>query len=125
MGYKLELMNVQKKMDETVLEYKLKSVTKLTILNDNHLSEARYIGIAEWNGFINNSKKQNTDKIRQFYQHLISSFRRWRIESLKTLMDIMGFFVVSKLQNVDKIALSYNKDKVIYALSNFFMYPTN
>ena len=118
----------QSKIYALLKKHKLASFdpTIYGMIESKHMSKARYIGIGEWNGY----EAENEKDMCAFYEHLFMSFRHWRIESLKTLMDHLGFFVVSKKKErgggfiTDFIAMSYNKDKVIEALATFLCFPS-
>ena len=109
------------------------TVHKLDGIGDAEMAEARFIGIGQWSGYKLNGDDEDGGEgaMCRFYEHLVSSFRFWRIESLKTLMDHFGFFVEQKTKDRDtghlkvgQIAMSHPKDRVIAKLCSFLMFPT-
>merc|ERR1712025_685888 len=98
------------------------------------MAEARFIGIGQWSGYKmagDSDEDEDEEAMCRFYEQLAGSFREWRIESLKTLMDHFGFFVEQRTKDKDtghlkvgQIAMSYPKDKVIAKLCSFLMFPT-
>ena len=87
----------------------------------NDMNKIRHYGISLWSGFNDN----NIKNILKFYDDIQYYFNEWRRESLKTLMDHLGFNVITKKikkngeYRKEKISSSYKKDKIINALSKF------
>eukprot|EP01083_Nonionella_stella_P031432 86091_1 len=125
---------IEKRMLRIIETHKLQNIDSIQT-KDAFVCDARFNGIAQWNGIT--LPAADDDRLCSFYHHLLSQFRHWRVESLKTLCDLVGFVVVSKMLKkgskkskrkefrVDQIALSYQKDKIINALAAFLICPSN
>jgi len=129
---KQETLGIEDEMKAVLKALKVETVHKLVGIGDDEMAEARFLGIGEWSGFNEDGDGQNDDEMKmcRFHQHLVSSLRFWRIESLKTLMDHFGFFVEQKTKEkrsgnykVAQIAMSYPKETVIAKLAAFLMFP--
>eukprot|EP01084_Bolivina_argentea_P314642 544985_1 len=117
-----QLIEIQKQKNELIREYQLQSVFN----NDNLQSyevEAIYNGIMIWNGYFKHSNNEN--EIFTFYGHLLSEFNEWDNKMIKMIMDLLGFFVCKHDSVAVPVDISCCKQKMIYALSTFLLYPTN
>jgi len=125
---------VDREMKALLEALRAETVCKLSIIGDDEMAAARFVGIGQWNGFDAEEGDDDDDDdaaICAFYEGMASVFRGWRIESIKTLMDHFGFFVEQKTKDRDtghpkiaQIAMSYPKDVVVAKLCAFLMYPT-
>jgi len=121
------LREIEQEMKGVLEALKAETAYKLKDIGDAEMAEARFIGIGQWNGY---SGEDDEQSICRFYEFLVSSFREWRMESLKTLMDHFGFLVEQRKKDKDtgsfkvtQIALSHSKEKVVAKLATFLMFP--